>query len=77
MKNITDFNELIYAGAKLVCEKIGVSLKKKKHEQQIKTWMGNSTGNSDKKFTTTSKNDKLKEKCWDKKEKATQVKMTI
>ena len=26
-KNITEFNELIYAGAKLVCEKIGVLLK--------------------------------------------------
>ena len=26
-KNITELNELIYAGAKLVCEKIGVPLK--------------------------------------------------
>ena len=33
------YNELIYAGTKIVCEKIGV---KKKHEQKLKTWMGNS-----------------------------------
>ena len=28
--NIAELNELIYAGAKLVCEKIGISLKSKK-----------------------------------------------
>ena len=27
----------------------------KKHEQKLKTWMGNSTGNADKKSTTTSR----------------------
>ena len=41
-KNIPELNELIYAGAKLACEKKGVPLKK--HEQKLKTYMGNSTG---------------------------------
>ena len=34
----------------------------KEHEQKIKTWTGNSTGNADKKFTTTGKNDKTKKR---------------
>ena len=46
-KYITELNELIYAGAKLVCEKNRGSLKE--HEQKINTCMGNSTGNADKK----------------------------
>ena len=46
MKNITELNEQINAGAKLVCNKIGVPLKK------LKTWMGNETGNTYKKSTT-------------------------
>ena len=39
MNNITELNELIYAGAKLVCENIGIPLKK--HEETVKTGMGN------------------------------------
>ena len=55
MNNIMKLNELIYAGAKLVYEKkIDVLYK---HEQQLKTWMGNSTRNADKK-SMTKKNDK-------------------
>ena len=37
--NIAELNELIYAGAKLVCENIGIPLKK--HEETAKTGMGN------------------------------------
>ena len=59
-KNITKLDELIYAGAKLVCEKIRVPLKST--NKQIKTWMENSTGNPDKKATKMAKNDKTKEK---------------
>ena len=44
--NITELNELFYIAAKLVCKKIGTPLKK--HEENIKTRMGNSTGNTDK-----------------------------
>ena len=55
--NITEVNELIYAGAKLVCENIGIP--SKKHEETVKTGMGNSTGNANKKKTTkTSPSDK-------------------
>ena len=43
--NITELNELIYAGAKLLCKKIGIALKK--HEEKIKTGMANSTRNAD------------------------------
>ena len=57
--NITDLNELIYAGVKLVCEKVGIPSKCMK--KKIKTRMGNSTGNADKKSTKTSQNDKTKE----------------
>ena len=45
--NITELNELIYAGAKLVSEKIGSPSKSTK--KKIKTRMGNSTENTDKK----------------------------
>ena len=41
---ITELNELIYAAAKLVCEKIGISSKKAR--KTVKTGMGNSTGNA-------------------------------
>ena len=37
--NITKLNELIYAGAKLVCDKIGVP--PKELEQKYKTWIEN------------------------------------
>ena len=61
-KNITELNELNYAGAKLVFEKIEVPLKSS--NKKIKTWMGNSTGNADKKAMKTGQNDKTKEKRW-------------
>ena len=32
--NITELNELIYAGAKLACEKIGIPLKSKKKKSK-------------------------------------------
>ena len=44
--NITELNELIHAGVKLVREKIGVPLKSKK--KKIKTRIGNSIGNAEK-----------------------------
>ena len=34
-----ELTELIYAGAKLVCEKNRCSAKE--HEKKLKTWMGN------------------------------------
>ena len=46
-KTITKLNELIYTVAKLVCEKIGIPSKSTK--KKIKTRMGNSTGNTNKK----------------------------
>ena len=36
----------------------------KEHEQKLKTWMGDSTENVDKKSTTPSKNDKTGVECW-------------
>ena len=59
--NITELNELIYAGAKLVCEKIGIPSKSTK-KKKIKTMMEISTRNSDKKSTKNDKNDKTKER---------------
>ena len=35
--------------------------KSKKHEQTLKTWMGNSTENTNKQSKTTTKNDKTEE----------------
>ena len=46
----------------------------KVHKQKIKTWMGNATGNADKKSPKTGKKDKTKEKRWnmlEQEEKAT------
>ena len=60
-KNIMELNELIYNGVELVCVKTGFPLKSTK---KIKTWMGNSTVNADKKSTKTDQNDKTKEKRW-------------
>ena len=76
--NITELNELIYAGAKLVREKIGIPFKK--HEEKVKTGVGNSTGNTNEKTTKTSQNDKKKrghEISRGKKELATQEKIII
>ena len=75
---LTELNELIYARAKLVREKIGIPLKM--HEEKIKTRMGNSTGKADKKATKTGKKNKQRRDAGtrgDKKEKATQGNMTI
>ena len=61
--NITELNALIYAGAKLVCEKIGIPSKITKEkskpgwEFRLETQI--------KKPTKTAKNDKTKEKRWD------------
>ena len=49
--HITELNELIYVGAKLVKKKKWEPLKK--NEEKIKTTMGNSTGNADKKSMKT------------------------
>ena len=56
--NITELNELIYAGAKLVCENFRIPSKSTK--RKIKTKRGNSTGNADKKSTKTGQNEKNK-----------------
>ena len=64
-KKITELNELIYAGVKLEKNR-GSHIKTL---TQLKTWIGNSTGNEDKKYTTISKNDKTKESCWNMEQK--------
>ena len=46
--NITELNELTYAGAKLICKKIGISSKSTK--KKIKSRVENSIGNADKKI---------------------------
>ena len=58
--NITELNELISAGAKTVCEKIGIP--SKKHERKVKT----RTEISTRKPTKTTESDKTKEKRWTK-----------
>ena len=57
--NITELNEQVYAGAKLVCGKIGVLSKSTK--KKIKTRMGNLTGNAVKKIYE----NRPKERRWD------------
>ena len=57
-KNITKLDDFIYAGAKLISEKIRIPLKALTETQ---TWWGNLTGNAVK-SKTTSENDKTKEK---------------
>ena len=76
--NITKLNELIYAGAKLVCEKIGIPLKSTK--EKSKTRMGISTRNSDKKLRKQAKMIKQKKdagRIRNRKAKTTQGKLTI
>ena len=51
--NITKLNELIYAEAKLVCDKIGITLKSQTETQ-----------NFDRKSTKTNNNEKREEKRW-------------
>ena len=60
--NITELNELIYAGAKLVCENIGIPSKSTK-KQQIPGWEIRLESQM-KKTTKTSLNDE--ERCWNK-----------
>ena len=59
---MTEFNELIQARGKWVSEKGWRS--PKEHEQKLKTWMGNSIGNANDKYTRTSENDKTEEERW-------------
>ena len=59
-----EVNVLIYAGSELVGKINRGSFKE--HEQKIKSWMGNSTGNTDKRSTASGKNDKTKKKRWNK-----------
>ena len=54
--DITELNDLTYAGAKLVCKKNRCPLKD--HKQKVKTRVGTQTRITDKKTTTTSKNTK-------------------
>ena len=78
MKNITKLNELIYVGAKLVCEKIRC---------RLKTTNWNSKPGLEIRQETQTRNLRRQAKmikqrkntgtCWDKKDKATQVKMAI
>ena len=60
--NITELNELIYARAKLVCEKIGIPFKKhvEKSKPEWEIWLETQI----KKFMKTGQNDKTKEKHW-------------
>ena len=72
-ETITELNKLIYDGAKLVCEEIGVPFKitdkksKPGREIQLETLKGQEKWQK-------KKNAGI---CWDKKEKATQEKITI
>ena len=54
--DITKLNDLISAGAKLVCEKNRDPLED--HRQKVKIRVGTHTWIADKKTTTTSKNSK-------------------
>ena len=49
---MTELNELIYAGVKLVNDKIGVP---KESEKKDKTWMGNEAGKTNKKLQQQAK----------------------
>ena len=68
MNNITELIELIYAGAKLVCENIGIPSKSPKKQQ--KPWWKIRLESQIKKNTKTSPNDK-KERRWNKREEGT------
>ena len=63
IKIITDLNELINAGAKLVCEKIEVSLKNT-NKNSKPGWEIRLEMQIKKKTTNTDKNDITKEKRW-------------
>ena len=65
--NITELNELIYAGAKLVCEKIGIPTKSTK--KQSKPGWEIRLETQIKITAKTSQNDKKKKRRWNKREK--------
>ena len=58
----TKLNELIYAGAKLVCVKIGIPSKSTKEKSKLGCEIRLET--QIKKSTKTGQNDKIKERCW-------------
>ena len=58
--NITELNELFYAGMKLFYKKNRCSLKE--HGKKHKTWMGNWSGNAEKKSMISNKQTKRKKK---------------
>ena len=58
--NITELNELIYAGAKLACNKIGVPQMNSK--QKYKIWMGFKARRTGKDIATTSEDAKEEKK---------------
>ena len=78
MNNITELNELIYAGVKLVCEKIGIVSKstKKKPKPGWEIRLGTLIKNL-RKQAKMIKQRKDAEICRNKKEKATQEKITM
>ena len=76
--NITELNKLIYAGAKLACEKIGIPSKstKEKSKPGWEIWLETQIKNL-RKQAKMIKQRKNAGTCRDKKEKATQEKITI
>ena len=76
--NITELNELIYAGAKLVCEKIGIPTKitKKKSKPGLKNRHETLKINL-RKQVKMIKQKKDAPICKNQKEKATQEKITV
>ena len=60
--NITELNELIYTGAKLVCEKIRIPSKSTKGKSKPEWEFRQET--QIKKTTKTGKNDKTKKRRW-------------
>ena len=78
MKNISELNKLIYAGVKLITDKIDVPLKNTKSNSKPGWEIRPET--QIKKSSTTSKNGKKEEERWNmlgRKGKTTQVKQTI
>ena len=74
--NITELNELIYAGAKLVCEKIGILSKstKKKSKPGWEIWLETQIKKKLRKQARIIKQKKDAEICGNRKEKATREK---
>ena len=60
--NITELNELIYAGADLICEKTGIPSKRTK--EKLKPGWEFRLETQVKKSTKTGKNDKTKKRYW-------------